>query len=196
MVAVECTPGWRQARPGRLTTEDPPNPLPGQASCSPFQDQCGSAIDAEAAKQEVDVMVALGREGASGGTLSEPTGPLIDIADHVVKVDAVIGDRNDIRVLSLRPNGVLVTQNRGKGIRFTRIRLVYDEKINRVIYKTADLRQPLEHRRDAERGYQDQDRPAERAAGAAPLASQSAARAAPSHAPAPAVGPTGACAGR
>jgi 2',3'-cyclic-nucleotide 2'-phosphodiesterase (5'-nucleotidase family) len=59
-----------------------------------------------------------------------------------VKVDAVIGDHNDIQVLSTRPNGVLVTQNRGKGIRFTRIRLVYDEKANRVIYKTADLHKP------------------------------------------------------
>ena len=58
---------------------------------------------------------ARGRERAAPST--EPTGPLIDIADSVVGVDVVMGDHNDLQVNAVRPNGVLVTENRGKGIR-------------------------------------------------------------------------------
>jgi 2',3'-cyclic-nucleotide 2'-phosphodiesterase (5'-nucleotidase family) len=54
----------------------------------------------------------------------------------------MIGDHNDIQVLSYRPNGVLVTENRGKGIRFTRIRVVVDVDRNKVVYKTADFHRP------------------------------------------------------
>ena len=40
-------------------------------------------------------------------------------------------------------NGVLVTENRGKGLRFTRIRLVVgDGKDAGVVYKTADYHKP------------------------------------------------------
>jgi 2',3'-cyclic-nucleotide 2'-phosphodiesterase (5'-nucleotidase family) len=54
----------------------------------------------------------------------------------------VIGDHNDQQVASLRPNGVLLTENRGKGIRFTRIRLVIDTSTKKVVYKTADYHKP------------------------------------------------------
>ena len=72
----------------------------------------------------------------------EPTGPLADIADGVANVDAVIGDHNDLQVDSLRSNGVLVTENRGKGIRFTRMRLVIGPGKEGVVYKTADYHKP------------------------------------------------------
>ncbi len=84
---------------------------------------------------------ALGHEGANAGTISLPTGPLIDIADSVVGVDVVVGDHNDLQVDAVRPNGVLVTENRGKGIRFTRIQIVVDKDEN-VVYKTADFHRP------------------------------------------------------
>jgi 2',3'-cyclic-nucleotide 2'-phosphodiesterase (5'-nucleotidase family) len=41
----------------------------------------------------------------------------------------------------VRSNGVLVTENRGKGIRFTRIRIVVDDH-RKVVYKTADFHKP------------------------------------------------------
>ena len=65
-----------------------------------------------------------------------------DIADQVVGVDAVLGDHNDIQVDGVRSNGVLVTENRGKGIRFTRVRLVFDPATKQVVYKTADFHKP------------------------------------------------------
>jgi 2',3'-cyclic-nucleotide 2'-phosphodiesterase (5'-nucleotidase family) len=102
------------------------------------------AVNAEAAalKAKKTVVLALGHEGANAGTISNPSGPLIDIADNLTNVDAVIGDHNDFQVISMRPNGVLVTENRAKGIRFTRMRLVVDPSSKQVVYKTADFHKP------------------------------------------------------
>src|SRR5262249_14817791 len=127
-----------------FTTESTPGIVfPG--NLDPFQVRpVVPAVNAAAAKfrKQVDAVVALGHEGATGGTVTEPTGPLVDIADHVQNVDAVIGDHNDLQVNALRPNGVLVTENRGKGIRFTRIRLVVGPGKQGVVYKTADYHKP------------------------------------------------------
>jgi 2',3'-cyclic-nucleotide 2'-phosphodiesterase (5'-nucleotidase family) len=90
----------------------------------------------------IDAVVAIGHLGATAGTLNSPTGPVVDLADNVPNVDAVIGDHTDFQVLTHRPNGVLVTENRSKGIRFTRVRLIVDTVANRVVYKTADFHKP------------------------------------------------------
>ena len=102
------------------------------------------AVNAEAARLagSTDVIVALGHEGATSGTVTNPSGPLIDLADGVTNVDAVIGDHNDLQVNSLRSNGVLVTENRGKGLRFTRMRIVIGPGKDGVVYKTADYHKP------------------------------------------------------
>ena len=128
-----------------FTTEDTPNLIfPGNLGPFHLADDI-TTVNAEAARinRSVDAIVALGHEGVNAGTLTNPTGPLVDLADAVgTNVDAVIGDHNDFQVLTTRPNGVLLTQNRGRGIRFTRIRLVIDTKNNEVIYKTADFHRP------------------------------------------------------
>ncbi len=103
-----------------------------------------AAVNAEAAALAVRKIpiVAMGHLGATAGTLTNPTGPLIDLADKVENVDAVIGDHTDFQVISMRPNGVLVIENRSKGIRFTRLRLVVDTNTKQVVYKTADFHKP------------------------------------------------------
>jgi 2',3'-cyclic-nucleotide 2'-phosphodiesterase (5'-nucleotidase family) len=104
-----------------------------------------ASVNAEAAKlkaQGIGTIVAIGHLGATAGTLTAPTGPLVDLADNVQNVDAVIGDHTDIQVLTTRANGVLVTENRSKGIRFTRVRLVIDPATKKVVYKTADFHKP------------------------------------------------------
>ncbi len=105
-----------------------------------------AAVNAEVArlrsKGEVNAVVAIGHEGATAGTLTNPTGPVIDLADKLIGVDAVLGDHTDFQVLTVRPNGVLVAENRSKGIRFTRVRLTVDTNTKRVIYKTADFHKP------------------------------------------------------
>jgi 2',3'-cyclic-nucleotide 2'-phosphodiesterase (5'-nucleotidase family) len=90
----------------------------------------------------IDAVIAIGHLGATAGSLNAPTGPLVDLADNVPNVDAVIGDHTDFQVLTHRPNGVLVTENRSKGIRFTRVRLIVDTATNKVVYKTADFHKP------------------------------------------------------
>jgi 2',3'-cyclic-nucleotide 2'-phosphodiesterase (5'-nucleotidase family) len=104
-----------------------------------------AAVNAEAAKlkaAKINTIVAFGHLGATAGTLTAPTGPLVDLADNVTNIDAVIGDHTDIQVLTTRPNGVLVTENRSKGIRFTRVRLIVDPMTKKVVYKTADFHKP------------------------------------------------------
>ena len=90
----------------------------------------------------IDAIVAMGHHGATDGTLTNPTGPVVDLADAVSNVDAVIGDHTNFQVLSHRPNGVLLTENLSKGVRFTRVRLIIDTARNDVIYKTADFHKP------------------------------------------------------
>jgi 2',3'-cyclic-nucleotide 2'-phosphodiesterase (5'-nucleotidase family)/predicted AlkP superfamily phosphohydrolase/phosphomutase len=127
-----------------FTTESTPDVVfPG--NLDPFEVRpVVPAVNAEAAAlaEGTDAILALGHEGASSGTVDNPSGPLIDIADSVTNVDAVIGDHNDVQVDSLRANGVLVTENRGKGIRFTRMRLVIGPEDVGVVYKTADFHKP------------------------------------------------------
>ena len=106
-----------------------------------------TAIKAQAArlrsKSNVNVIVAVGHEGATDGTFNNPTGPLIDLADSLGGVvDVIIGDHTDFQTINKRPNGVLVAENRSKGIRFTRIRVIVDTKAKAVVYKTADWHKP------------------------------------------------------
>jgi 2',3'-cyclic-nucleotide 2'-phosphodiesterase (5'-nucleotidase family)/predicted AlkP superfamily phosphohydrolase/phosphomutase len=127
-----------------FTTEDTPELLfPGRLG--PFQvvsvvDTVQAEVD-RLRKMGIKTIVALGHEGANAGTVTDPTGPLIDIADALRNVDVVMGDHNDVQVNAVRPNGVLVTENRGKGIRFTRVRMLVDDK-GKVVYKTADYHRP------------------------------------------------------
>ena len=103
------------------------------------------AVNAEAARlraKGVKMVIAIGHEGATAGTFNNPTGELIDVADALVGVNAVLGDHTDFQTISYRPNGVLATENRSKGIRFTRLRLVLDASTQSVEYMTADWHKP------------------------------------------------------
>lgn len=104
-----------------------------------------AAVNAEAARlraEKVAAVVAVGHLGATTGTLTAPAGPVVDLADRVQGVDAVLGDHTGLQVLASRPNGVLLTENRSKGVRFTRVRLVVDPERRAVVYKTADVHIP------------------------------------------------------
>lgn len=90
----------------------------------------------------IKTIIVIGHDGATAGTLNNPTGPLIDLADQLTGVDAVIGDHTNFQVLTTRPNGVLVTENLSKGVRFTRVRLIVDSNTKAVVYKTADFHKP------------------------------------------------------
>lgn len=97
---------------------------------------------AELRAQGADVIVVLAHEGATAGTLSDPTGPIVDIADQAVGVSTVMGDHSSMQVISLRPNGTLLTQNPGRGETLTRTRVVVDATSGDVVYMTADYHLP------------------------------------------------------
>jgi len=129
-----------------FSNEDIPE-LTKPGSLGPFV--VGNATDAvnkraaQLRKQPgIMAVVAIGHHGATAGTLTNPSGPVVDLADHVSNVDAVIGDHTDFQVVSHRSNGVLLTENRSKGIRFTRVRLIVDTIAKEVVYKTADFHRP------------------------------------------------------
>jgi len=103
------------------------------------------AVNAEAIKLKakgIGPIIAIGHLGATAGTLTSPSGPLVDLANNVTNVDAVIGDHTDFQVATTLSNGVLVTENRSKGIRFTRVRLTVNTNSKSVVYKTADFHKP------------------------------------------------------
>ena len=128
-----------------FTNEDAPT-LVFPGSFDPFHvDLRLARVQAEVNRlrsRGVKTIIVMGHDGATAGTLTNPTGPLIDLADALTGVDAVIGDHTDFQVLATRPNGVLVVENRSKGIRFTRLRLVLDPSTRAVVYKTADFHKP------------------------------------------------------
>jgi 2',3'-cyclic-nucleotide 2'-phosphodiesterase (5'-nucleotidase family)/predicted AlkP superfamily phosphohydrolase/phosphomutase len=127
-------------------TNDDAHTLVAPGAFNPFVTPLPNSTDAVKAEvarinKKVDGIVAMGHLGATAGTLTAPTGPLVDLADNVSNVDAVIGDHTDQQVLTTR-NGVLVTENRSKGIRFTRVRLVIGPGKQGIVYKTADFHKP------------------------------------------------------
>ncbi len=99
-------------------------------------------LDRRGKRSRAEIIVAMGHLGATAGSLTAPAGPVVDLADAISRLDAVIGDHTDQQTLSFRPNGVLLTENRSKGLRFTRLRLVADTSSNTVVYKTADFHRP------------------------------------------------------
>ena len=128
-----------------FTNEDAPT-LVFPESFDPFSvvariPRVQAEIDALRAKG-AKVIVVIGHDGATAGSLTAPTGPLVDLADALKGADVVMGDHTDFQVLATRPNGTLVVENRSKGIRFTRVRLVLDTSTGGVVYKTADFHKP------------------------------------------------------
>ncbi|MEA2526904.1 MAG: 2,3-cyclic-nucleotide 2-phosphodiesterase / 3-nucleotidase / 5-nucleotidase, partial [Thermomicrobiales bacterium] len=136
--------GVKIALIGFTNTDAPTLVFPNAFGPYKVVDPIGPITD-EAARlrgEGIAAVVAMGHQGATGGTLTEPTGPVVETADGVTGVDAVIGDHTDAQVLATRPNGVLVVENRSKGVMFTRVRLTVDPGSGSVVYKTADYHRP------------------------------------------------------
>ena len=84
----------------------------------------------------------MGHDGATAGTLDNPTGPIVDLADALTGVDAVIGDHTNFQVSRRGRTASSSTENLSKGVRFTRVRLLVDTRTKEVVYKTADFHKP------------------------------------------------------
>ena len=85
-----------------FTNEDAPT-LVFPGAFDPFTVQLRLAkVQAEVnrLKKTVKTIVVIGHDGATAGTLTSPTGPLIDLANQLTGVDAVIGDHTNFQVLT------------------------------------------------------------------------------------------------
>jgi 2',3'-cyclic-nucleotide 2'-phosphodiesterase (5'-nucleotidase family) len=94
----------------------------------------------------VQTIVVMGHDGGVQGTLTNPQGPLIDLAHQLKGVDVLIGDHTDFQVLARIADAdgkkTLVTENKSKSARFTRITLVVDPATKTPFYTTADFHKP------------------------------------------------------
>jgi 2',3'-cyclic-nucleotide 2'-phosphodiesterase (5'-nucleotidase family) len=128
-----------------FTNEDAPTLVAPDAfdpfHVAPRRPAVQAQVDALRAKG-VKTIVVMGHDGATAGTLTNPTGPAIDLADQLTGVNVLMGDHTDFQVISRRSNGVLVTENRSKGLRFLRVRLVVDPATKEAVYTTADYHKP------------------------------------------------------
>jgi 2',3'-cyclic-nucleotide 2'-phosphodiesterase (5'-nucleotidase family) len=100
------------------------------------------------ANEDVDVVVALGHEGALNCT--DPfgracTGDLIDLAGQLSDVDVLAGDHTsrqvNLTMADADGDPLLVTENLSKGARYTEIKLVTNAD-GELLYKTARWHRP------------------------------------------------------
>ena len=105
-----------------------------------------AAINAEAAslrsKGKVNAIIAVGHMGGDGTGVFNPTGALVDLANSLTGVDAVLGGHTHSEYITYLSNGTLVTEVPNAGLLFNRIRLTIDTNMKGVIYKTADYHKP------------------------------------------------------
>ena len=138
-----------------------------------------------------DAVVALGHEGANAGRVTDPTGPLVDIADGVQGVDVVIGDHNDLQVDARAPERRARDREPRQGHPLHAHPDGGRPGQGRRRLQDGRLPQAVERRRHARPGDPGEDRRPERAAGADPRTSRSARRRRRSRAPTSAATRTG-----
>jgi 2',3'-cyclic-nucleotide 2'-phosphodiesterase (5'-nucleotidase family) len=127
-----------------FTNEDAPT-LVFPGNFGPFLP--GNRVDAVRAEvnrlrneKDVKTIVVMGHDGADGGTLTAPTGPIVDLAP-VSGVDVIVGDHTNQQANAVI-NGKLVVENLSKGARFTRVQIVVDTTTRAAVYSTADFHKP------------------------------------------------------
>ena len=126
-----------------FTNEDAPT-LVFPGNFGPFEVRARiPAVQAEVNRLKasgIQAIVVMGHDGADAGTLSAPTGPLLDLA-AVSGVDVIVGDHTNQQVHAV-VNGKLVVENLSKGARFTRVQIVVDPTTKSVVFSTADFHKP------------------------------------------------------
>jgi 2',3'-cyclic-nucleotide 2'-phosphodiesterase (5'-nucleotidase family) len=95
-------------------------------------------------KGKVNAVIAVGHMGADGTDITNPlpSSPLIQLANSMVGVDAVLGGHTHSEYITYLNNGVLVAESPNAGLRFTRIRLTIDTNTKAMVYRTADYHKP------------------------------------------------------
>jgi 2',3'-cyclic-nucleotide 2'-phosphodiesterase (5'-nucleotidase family) len=95
-------------------------------------------------KGKVNAIIAVGHLGGDGPVITDPaaTSGLVELANSLVGVDAVMGGHTHAEYIATTANGVLITETPNSGLRFNRVRLVVNTTTKAVVYKTADFHKP------------------------------------------------------
>jgi 2',3'-cyclic-nucleotide 2'-phosphodiesterase (5'-nucleotidase family) len=96
-------------------------------------------------KGNLEAVIALGHMGGNLGTVTMPDptqSPLVDVANQLEGVSAIIGGHTHTQYVSTLDSGMLLNENVNAGQRFSRIRLTVDSKTKAVIYATGDYHKP------------------------------------------------------
>jgi 5'-nucleotidase len=130
---------------GLTNPEAPELTLPGSLGGITITDPVEAAIEArEAARREgATVFVVLPHMGVTNiddaGTAS---GPLIDLADSLEGFDLILGDHTDVQFAD-HINGALVTENRSKGLTYSKVDLEVNVRNGKVVDSTVEFVTPL-----------------------------------------------------
>ena len=74
-------------------------------------------LDRRGKRERAEIMVAMGHLGATAGSLTAPTGPAVDLSDALGSSGSTRSSPTTRPAGGLvRPNGVLLTENRSKGL--------------------------------------------------------------------------------
>jgi 2',3'-cyclic-nucleotide 2'-phosphodiesterase (5'-nucleotidase family) len=117
--------GVKVAVIGLTNPEAPTLVFPGSFGTITITDPVAAANKqrAIARKAGAQVVVALIHAGVTGADATgQPFGPLVEFARGVTGYDVILGDHTDIQY-SGTINGALVTENRSKGVTYSRVKL-------------------------------------------------------------------------
>ncbi len=92
--------------------------------------------------KKVNAIIAVRHEGGDGTDIFNPTGELVNLADSLSGVNAVLGGHTHSEYITFRPDGKLVTEAPNSGQRFNRIRITVDGSTKKVVYMAADYHKP------------------------------------------------------
>ena len=149
-----------------FTTEATPSLLfpgrSGRSRCEPVVPARPGRGRPRCAAKDVDAIIAIGHEGATAGTLTRPDRPARRHRRRARRRRRRHGRPQRPAGDLERANGVLVTENRGKGIRFTRVRMLVRHERQAGRLQDGRLPQAVEHRRHARPGDPGADQRAQR----------------------------------
>lgn len=137
--------GVKVAVVGITNPEAPTLVLPGNFGTIEITDPIAAANKASAAARAAGarVVIALIHAGVTGtDATGNATGPLIDFANNVGGFDLILGDHTDIQYQGVH-NNALVTENKSKGLAYSRVKLSLDPKNSRIVSRSVEFVTPL-----------------------------------------------------
>ena len=130
---------------GLVNEEAPTLVFPGSFGDIEVTDsvQAANKARAEMRRAGAQILVAITHKGVRGFDESgEPFGELIDFADNVGGFDLIFGDHTDVQYSGIHGRA-LVSENRSKGLTYSRTLITVDPQNGRVIDRSVEFVTPF-----------------------------------------------------